>query len=175
MLDTRTGIGASGRVGAGETIELALPAPSGATAAVLNVTATDASPGYIQVFPTGRAQIGASSNLNVEFTGQTIANLVVVPLGDGGRISFYSEGGAHLLADVTGYFVPRTTSSVGRYVAQTPTRIVDTRLDRPGIVLGNPGDTKNCATSRPGTTRTAGSGPTTPPMATLRGSTRTAT
>jgi len=117
---------------------------------VLNVTATETvGPGYVQVFPTGRAAIGASSNLNVERAGQTIANLVVVPVGDNGRVSFYSEGGAQLLADVLGYFEEPPGLSQptrqGRFVPTAPTRLVDTRsTTAPGITVTNPGDTRNC-------------------------------
>lgn len=158
VLDTRTGLGVrAGIVTAGTSVDLTVtgaggvPSTSGqATAVVLNVTATDtAGPGYVQVFPTGRATIGASSNLNVERAGQTIANLVVVPVGDAGKVSFYSEGGAHLLADVLGYFevVPGAEAPTreGRFVPTAPTRLVDTRnTAAPGISVPNPGDTKNC-------------------------------
>lgn len=158
VLDTRQGTGVRpGVVAANTAVELTIagaggvPAGAGAaTAVVLNVTATETvGPGYVQVFPTGRATIGASSNLNVERAGQTIANLVVVPVGDGGKVSFYSEGGAHLLADVLGYFeVPpgiSAPSRQGRFVPTAPTRLVDTRsTTSPGITVTNPGNTKNC-------------------------------
>jgi hypothetical protein len=102
----------------------------GATAVVLNVTATDATAGgYISAWPTGLAR-PATSNLNLTEPGQTRPNLVVVPLGTGNAVSFYSERGTHLIADVIGYFVPDVTpeSGDGRLVAMTPDRFVDTRI-----------------------------------------------
>jgi hypothetical protein len=101
--------------------------PAGATAAVLNVTAIAARPGYVQVFPTGQAAIGASSNLNIGHIGETIPNLVVVPLGDGGAVTIYTQGGGQFAVDLSGVFVTASSSQDGRYVAVTPTRLMDTR------------------------------------------------
>ena len=61
---------------------------SGASAVVLNVTATEAAiPGYVQALPGGSAQFGQWSNLNLARGGQTIANLVIVPLDATGRVA----------------------------------------------------------------------------------------
>jgi len=46
--------------------------------------------------------------LNAETAGQTIANSVIVPVGNGGRITLFTSAGTHLLADVSGYFVNAT-------------------------------------------------------------------
>jgi hypothetical protein len=104
--------------------------PVDASAVVLNVTITETlAPGYVQVFPTGRAAVGSSSNLNVEAPGQTIPNLVVVPVGDGTTVTLYTQSGGHFIADLEGYFEPVTSAvAAGRYVALAPTRILDTRL-----------------------------------------------
>jgi hypothetical protein len=107
-----------------------------ATAVVLNLTATEpAGPGYVQAFPNGRAQLGASSNVNIERAGQTIPNAAIVRLGDGGAIGLYSTTSTHLIADVAGYFVPALTSTNptaflatgGRFKGVVPTRVFDTR------------------------------------------------
>ncbi|MFD7979188.1 hypothetical protein, partial [Streptomyces sp. NPDC059071] len=77
LMDTRSGLGVrKGKLGAGETVSLAVPQP-GATAVVLNVTATSpTSSSFVSVYPYG-TQRTAASNLN--FTaGQTVPNLVVV-------------------------------------------------------------------------------------------------
>jgi hypothetical protein len=97
---------------------------------VLNVTATNSTgPGYVQVLPGGASSIGAWSNLNVERTGQTIANLVIVPVGADGSVTFHTQGGGDLLADVFGYFVPtRTAQRAGRFTSVAPTRLADTRV-----------------------------------------------
>lgn len=98
-----------GPVGTGATIDLVVagrggvPA-TGAGAVVLNVTATNATADtYLTVFPTGAAQPNAS-NLNVA-VGATIANMVVVPIGAGGKVSLYNfAGSADVVIDVLGSF-----------------------------------------------------------------------
>lgn len=105
---------------------------SGVSAVVLNVTATQsAGPNFITVWPTGQPLPKASS-LNLG-TGETTANLVIVPVGDGGQIDFYSLAGAHLLADVTGYLTDDTAAveTMGLFVPLTPARVFDTRESQP--------------------------------------------
>jgi peptidoglycan/xylan/chitin deacetylase (PgdA/CDA1 family) len=136
VLDTRNAVGASGAVPPGGTLDLTVvgaggvPA-SGVSAVVLNVTATETQgPGYITVYPTG--QPGSSSNLNIETPGQTIANLVVVPVSDKGQVSFFTLGGTHFIADVFGYYTQAQTSAGGRYMPISPDRLLDTRSEQPG-------------------------------------------
>ena len=108
---------------------------SGASTVVLNVTVTQATrAGFVQVFPTGQATVGSSSNLNVEAAGQTIANLVTAPVGDNGTVTIYTAGGGHLIADVFGYYSPSSAVAAGRYTALDPTRVRDTRqVSAPGL------------------------------------------
>ena len=103
--------------------------PAGATAAVINLTATQTgAPGYVQAFPTGAGTPGASSNLNVERADQTIANSAIVPIGADGSITLHTQEAAHLLVDISGYYMPATTAvHDGRLVPIVPTRIFDTR------------------------------------------------
>jgi alpha-tubulin suppressor-like RCC1 family protein len=116
------------------------PIPStGVAAVVLNVTATEATAkGFIQVGPAGSLTRGASSNLNIETVGQTIANQVIVPVGAGGAIAVYSQSGAHLIVDVTGYITDDTVAAGtdGLFVPATPIRVLDTR---PGTLNGYSG------------------------------------
>ena len=134
ILDTRSGLGApqarvapDGRVVLQVTGRGGVPA-TGASSVVMNVTLTGATrAGYVQAYPTGRGTEGASSNLNATAAGQTIANLVTVPIGDDGRVTLYSAGGGHLLADVTGYYAPSGATSAGRFTAVPPSRLLDTR------------------------------------------------
>ncbi len=110
-----------------------------ATAVVLNVTATEPDgPGFVQAGPAGAVVAGAWSSLNVDHAGQTVANLVVVPLGDGGEVELYTQGTTHLVADLVGYFTPATTDpdSAGLFVPVTPGRVLDTR---PGSTVGHTG------------------------------------
>ncbi len=107
--------------------------PANASAVVLNVTATAANgPGYVQLFPTNQGMAGSSSNLNLEAAGQTIPNAVIVPIGDGGAVTFFTQVGTHVLADVAGYFVPVTAAVTGgRLRGISPTRVLDTRAVSP--------------------------------------------
>jgi hypothetical protein len=139
LLDTRTGNGASGALGAGASIDLqvagreGLPA-TGIGAVVLNVTATDAAaPGFVSAWPTGGARPLASV-LNLPGAGATVPNLVVVPLGAGGRVSLFSQTGTHLVADVAGWFTADggAAGTDGLFVPLSPSRVLDTRAS--GIV-----------------------------------------
>jgi hypothetical protein len=134
LLDTREGLGAQlAKVPAGGQIDLQIlgvePIPAtGVAAVVLNLTATEATnAGFITVWPTGSAR-PTVSNLNIE-ANETRPNLVVVPVGLNGKVSIYSLGGAHLVADVFGWFTDESavTSSGGLFVPLNPTRILDTR------------------------------------------------
>jgi hypothetical protein len=77
--------------------------PSGATAVVLNVTATDTSASsYITAYPNGQGRPTAS-DLNWS-KGQTTSNLVVVEAGIGGTIDLYNYAGSvDVVVDVEGY------------------------------------------------------------------------
>ncbi|WP_251063802.1 hypothetical protein [Streptomyces sp. ISL-44] len=130
LMDTRSGLGVpQAKVGQGGTVTLqvtgtaGIPA-SGVTAVVLNVTATDPTTGsYVSVYPNGTTRTSAS---NLNFTaGQTIPNLVVVPVVNG-KVSFYNNAGSvDLIADVAGYYTTDGTGSA--YKPITPTRLMDTR------------------------------------------------
>jgi LPXTG-site transpeptidase (sortase) family protein len=133
IMDTRSDSGntPTGRPRANGSVSMAVAGkvgiPADATAVVMNVTVAGADgPGYVTVYPSGGAPPTAS-NVNTETAGQTIPNLVTVPVGAGGRVSVFTSMGAHLIADVFGYYVPATSSKAGRYIATTPARMIDTR------------------------------------------------
>ncbi len=73
---------------------------------VLNLTAVRTTgTGFVTGWPSDESQPG-SSNLNVREVGINIANLAVLPLRTpSGKISLFTLGGAHLLADTSGYFL----------------------------------------------------------------------
>jgi len=76
--------------------------PDAAEFVLVNVTAVDAAAaGFISVWPGGGGQPD-SSNLNYT-AGGTIANTVLVPLGDDGSIDIYTDAEIALLVDVIGY------------------------------------------------------------------------
>ncbi|MEZ5142857.1 MAG: peptidoglycan DD-metalloendopeptidase family protein [Acidimicrobiales bacterium] len=99
--------------------------PTSASAVVLNVTATGGSaPSHLTVWPAGQAK-PVASNLNFN-AGQTVPNLVVVPVGANGRVSVFNNAGSvNVIADVVGFFAP--SSAAGGFVSTTPARILDTR------------------------------------------------
>ncbi|MFF2568361.1 hypothetical protein [Streptomyces sp. NPDC058084] len=110
-LDTRAAIGApKAKLGGGKTLTLTVagrngvPA-TGATAVVMNVTATNATNGtYVSVYPYGTTRPN-TSNLNVA-AGQTVSNLVVVPVVDG-KVTLYNHSGSvDLVADIQGFYAP---------------------------------------------------------------------
>ncbi|MEO6122745.1 MAG: right-handed parallel beta-helix repeat-containing protein [Ilumatobacteraceae bacterium] len=104
---------------------------TGVVAVVLNVTATEATaPGFVTVYPAGSNQPTAS-NLNLEFAGQTIPNLVTVRVGTAGQIALFTQSGTHLIADIAGYYRPAVARTAGRFTPVTPTRLLDTRTTNP--------------------------------------------
>lgn len=106
ILDTRT---TSTPVGPGGTVDLivadGLRVPQGATAVVLNVTATSATASTdVRAYPTpiGDEPPPTVSNLNV-VAGSTVANLVHVKVGAGGAVRLRNQSGSvHLIADLSG-------------------------------------------------------------------------
>ncbi|MEO7369280.1 MAG: hypothetical protein ABIZ69_00350, partial [Ilumatobacteraceae bacterium] len=134
ILDTRIGLGAAaGVVPAGHSIDLQVAGvggvPIGATAVALNLTATDSlGAGYVTAWPSGSVRPTVSS-LNLQAAGATVANLVVVVLPSDGVLSLFTQSGASLVADISGYWIPAPggISDAGRFNAQRPARILDTR------------------------------------------------
>ncbi|MCU1388725.1 MAG: hypothetical protein JWL72_2063 [Ilumatobacteraceae bacterium] len=144
VLDTRPGQSTSDGVQAGSGAVAAgsitfvqitgrVGVPSDARAVVLNVTVTEpAANGYATVYPCGTTPPTAS-NLNYT-AGLTIPNLAISKIGVGGNVCIFSQAGAHLIADVDGYFAMDTT-----YAALTPARVLDTRVGSEtvdGLALG---------------------------------------
>ncbi|MCX5150602.1 PKD domain-containing protein [Streptomyces sp. NBC_00320] len=130
LLDTRNGTGApQTKVAPYSSAHLKIGGnggiPAGVTAVVLNVTVTDTtSGGHVTAYADGDDKPTTS---NVNFVpGQTVPNLVIVPVGENGYVNLYNGGweSVDLIADVTGYFTQ--TSSSG-YTPLAPQRFVDTR------------------------------------------------
>ncbi|MCU1367889.1 MAG: hypothetical protein JWN39_3528, partial [Ilumatobacteraceae bacterium] len=119
LLDTRFGApadatidgldGGGGAIPGGTTLNTAVvgrggvPA-SGVGAVALNVTVTNPTvAGFLTVYPAG-TKAPTASNLNF-VPGQTIPNMVIVPVGNSGQISiFNSAGNANVIVDVLGWF-----------------------------------------------------------------------
>jgi hypothetical protein len=108
IMDTRNRIGVrSGPIGPNATVALQVGAVAGvplnATAVVLEVTAVAPSaPGLLTVYPDGRPE-PAMADLDYA-AGETVTNLVTVPVVDG-RIDVSSSGGSvQATADLVGYY-----------------------------------------------------------------------
>ncbi|MGD9995852.1 MAG: hypothetical protein AB7L17_04925 [Ilumatobacteraceae bacterium] len=139
LMDSRPGLPTidagdqgAGRLGAQDVVTLDVTGRggvpgSGVGAVALNVTVTEAtSDSFLTVWPTG-ADRPTASNLNFR-AGQTVPNMVVVEVGDGGRVSLFNLAGAtHVVVDVLGWM-----PSSGAYTGLVPARLMDTRID-PGM------------------------------------------
>ena len=133
ILDTRSGRGManSDPVAAGAEIEVRVPfAAEGATAVVLNVTATDVSDSTFVAAFGGASTWAGTSTMNPA-RGSTTPNLALVPLGPNNTVKLRNQfGKVHLIADVEGFVSTRLGE---RYVAAAyPVRVLDTRQ---GIAL----------------------------------------
>ena len=106
ILDSRTGPGYTTKWGPGVTRDLTLTGvPVGATAVVLNVTATNpTAAGFATLWPSGLARPDPASNLNF-VPGQTVPNLVTAAIGANGKVSLYNSAGTtDFIADLVGYY-----------------------------------------------------------------------
>lgn len=140
FLDTRT---SSGKVIGGRAVSFTVAGtrgvPANAAAVVLNLTATETkASGFLTAHATGTDRPNAS---NVNYAaGQTIPNLVVVPIGRNGKvtISNTSSGSAQVVADVSGYFLAGEPDRAGAFGAlPAPTRFLDTRISSGRISAGS--------------------------------------
>ncbi len=142
ILDTRYGVGAPFALSPAGAIDLQVTGrggvPDNASAVVLNVAVTEpTATSFLTAWPTGRAR-PLASNLNY-VTGQTVPNLVVVKVGDNGRISLYNNAGsAHVVADVAGWFGVDGVAGASVYTSVVPARILDTRsgVGAPAVPVG---------------------------------------
>ena len=136
ILDTRTGLGHSGAVGAGQAITVAVTDTGGVpdkavAAVVLNVTVTGPTKAsFLTIYPAG-VNRPTASNLNFA-AGKTIANLVVAKVGTNGNIKAYNQAGStHVIFDVVGWYggtMPADDADTGTLLRPlSPARILDTR------------------------------------------------
>ncbi|MDH6137636.1 hypothetical protein P3T37_007069 [Kitasatospora sp. MAA4] len=139
LLDTRsaTGVPTATPLGPDGNLSFSLGLPAAdVKAVVLNVTATDTTAdGFLTAYPDG-AQQPSTSNLN--FTaGQTVANLVTVPVTDG-KVDIHNRfGSVDVIADMSGYYTDNAALAGSTYLPVTPGRVLDTR-DGLGVPQGGP-------------------------------------
>jgi parallel beta-helix repeat protein len=163
LLDTRTGVGHLGSVGARQTLRLSMAGrdgvpQTGVAAVALNVAVTGPqAPGYVTVYPDAPGRPG-TSNLNF-VSGQTVANLVVVPMGADGDVDFYnsSAGSVQLIADLSGWFTAGASGG-GSFTPFPPTRLLDTRVGQGQLGPVGAGQTLTLSVAGPGGAPAAGVG-----------------
>ena len=89
---------------AGGRVTVPLPAPAGALAAVVNITATqEGAAGYVTAHPCDQTE-PATSNVNYG-VDDDISNLAVVRLAGDGTLCLTTSARAHLVADLSGWMV----------------------------------------------------------------------
>ena len=114
------------------------PANIQVAAAVLNITAT--SPwdlGFVTAYPAGITRPNAS-NLNVSAWPQTIANHAIVRVSSRGA-ALFTQGGAHLIADVAGWYLGTPTVATQAAPANpefTPNAAVALSVPKLGLSVG---------------------------------------
>jgi hypothetical protein len=130
LADTRT----SGRpLAAGAVLRVPVPGGAAGGAATLNVTTTGpVGPGFLQVFPCAASTSGSSLNYR---TGQTVANGVVVGIGEGGAVCVRTSATTHVIVDLGGIL-----PSGSGFTAVPPARLIDTRQS-PGVRVAPGADT----------------------------------
>jgi hypothetical protein len=131
LLDTRHAVGVTTTtpVAAGADLLLPIPSIAGTPAAdvsaiVANVTVTQpTAAGHLTLYPHNGQSLPTASNLN--FTaGQTVANLVTVPVGgDAVVVHNGSSGTVHVLMDLQGFY----GGAGSGFKPVSPTRVLDTR------------------------------------------------
>ena len=99
--------------------------PATAVAYALNVTVVPSGPlTYLSIWPSGQGR-PVVSTLNSD--GRLKANSAIVPAGTNGGVDVYVTNPTHLILDISGYFVPTSSSSGLQFFPLTPCRIADTR------------------------------------------------
>ena len=141
LVDTRTGLGGSSRLGAGREVVVQVTGggttvPTSATAAVFSiVSVAPGAEGYLTAYPCTN-QRPETSTVNY-VAGQTVANTTIAALSNTGQLCVWTSADTDVLVDITGWLGPSGSS---RFSPIGPTRVVDTRTGTGGVRLA-PGAT----------------------------------
>lgn len=131
VLDTRDGTGGKGTAfGPGETarLDLSRTVPAGASAVVLNLTATgQTEQTFVTAYP-GDQPRPLASNLNPRPGIDAVPAMATTPLAPDRTVNLYNNSGSvHLVADVVGYYDAPGAAGGALYTPLDPTRVLDTR------------------------------------------------
>jgi hypothetical protein len=133
----------TGRPDAGWRLPVTPGAPSGARAAVVNLTASDgASPGFLTLEScAGRPDTVPTTSALTYATGESVAALAIVPLDADGRFCVYRSSPVHSVVDVVGFLAAPSAATADRpvqwFTPATPTRLLDTRPAGPPVGAGS--------------------------------------
>lgn len=126
VMDTRIGLGPSGRLKAGETATLSVAGtagiPDAATAVAMNITTIDpADNGFVTAYTCGGPRPEVSTVNPVR--GLVRPNLAVIPMSADGTVCIYTLTSVDLAIDLVGYMSP----AGNMLTPSTPFRFTDTR------------------------------------------------
>jgi hypothetical protein len=118
----------TGKVGAGQVVTFPVVGfggvPAGTPSVALNLTIDQPDqPGFASAFASG-APVPLTSNVNFG-AGQTRPNVVFAPVGADGQVSVFVSTGAHVIADVFGWY--STASDAELFKPVKPKRVWDSR------------------------------------------------
>ena len=124
FLDTRSidnPLGAHLRPSPGVTLERTYvgrsPVPPMASAVVMNTTLDNSrGAGFVTAYAAGSGVLPNVSTLNVGGSGKTVANHTITNVTNRG-VAFFTSGGGHLIADISGYFTGQPRVAVAGVVA----------------------------------------------------------
>jgi hypothetical protein len=122
IADTRSGLGGSRRLSAGDVLTIGA-ADVGVSAVALNVTAVGADEaGYLTVYP---CDILAPVESTVNFAaGEARPNNTIVAVADGGLVCVFASAAVDVIVDTSAMF---SAAGLLEYVPTDPQRLLDTR------------------------------------------------
>ena len=139
LMDTRTGLGGSGRLDAGTVTPLAVTGANGvppsASMAVLNVTSVSPdADGYVTVYPCD-GPVPEVSSLNPS-PGSARPNIVITPVAANGSVCVFTVTDVDIVVDITGYVSGNGSNT---FTTAAPFRLSDTRAAQTELNGGTSG------------------------------------
>lgn len=119
------------RPSAGTRLPVQLQPPAGAVAAMINLTATDATaPGFLTLEDCGPRSGTRTTSAITYATGESVASMAIVPIAADGRFCVYRSSAVHSVVDVSAYLsAPSAATTPLWFAPTTPVRLTDSRTD----------------------------------------------